>query len=743
MEELSGWILDAYVSRGEAVIWVKGADGGCHRITDRYSPFFHVEPASAEEEDGVAYRLTECPDVKGVRFEEMRTELGSKKRARLIRVETFGTKGFREIVRRVASQPSVAGVYNSDLLHVQRYLFTRLKLEPTSRVRLACDGDSLARAEREDDWGDVAPPPFSMLKFRVKADGDGRGGRRRVSSIRAQAGGEEFDFGGGERNAVEGFLGLAGRADPDLLVSPACDRADFPLIMGACAEHGIDPSPLGRADARGRMDAQQVRAQGSFSGRVFLGDIFYGFSPDEWGVAGLVERARFSFMPMGLATRRLSNKSIDSRNCFELMRRGYAIPEEGYFEGARALKELVERDRGGITITPEAGKVHENVTALDFDSQYPSIMLKEGLSYEAPEGGSCAEAEGAEEEVFRLMPAVIEPWLRRRLELKALKRRLAEGTPAKRYCEERVDALKMILVTQYGIAGCCRNRFGNVIAFEEINRRSRDAMLSAKAVAEEEGFRVVYCDIDSLFVTRQGADSHDCAGLASRIAKTTGLPMSVDKQFRLLAFLPLKGGGGAALKRYFGVTCEGRVEARGIELRRSDTPDFVKAFQRRLIGELMGRGSAAEAVAAGRVTGARLTAEAVAELRGGRVPMEELVVRRRLRKAVGDYSACVAQRSAAVQRMHSGGEVEEGGEVEFVYVDARHPNPMCRVAAPELFRGNYDRAAYASMVIEAANTVYSGMGIQNQLPKAATGRRGSGTAVGEGRVKLDAWIGAQ
>lgn len=741
MEEFSGWVLDTYVRKGEAVIWVKCADGGCRRITDRYSPFFHVEPASVEEEDGVAYRLTECPDVKGVRFEEMRTELGSKKRARLIRVETFGTEGFREIVRRVAAQPSVAGVYNADLLHVQRYLFTRLKLEPTSRAKLTCDGDSLAMAEREDDRGEIVPPPFRMLKFRVKAEGDGAaGGGQRIRSIKAEAGGEGFDFCGSEREAVEGFLGFVGRADPDLLVSPSCDRADFPLIMEACAEHGIDPSTLGRAGMRGERDAQQVRAQGSFSGRVFLGDIFYGFDPDEWGVAGLVERARFSFMPMGLATRRLSNRSIDSRNCFELMQRGYAIPEEGYFEGARALQELVERDRGGITITPEAGMVHENVAALDFDSQYPSIMLKEGLSYEAPEGGSCAEAE-AEKEVFRLMPAVIEPWLRRRLELKALKKRLGEGTPMRRYCEERVDALKMILVTQYGIAGCCRNRFGNVVTFEEINRRSREAMLKAKAVVEGDGFKVVYCDIDSLFVTRQGASPEDYAGLASRIAKTTDLPMSVDKHFRLLAFLPLKGGGGAALKRYFGVTCEGRVEARGIELRRSDTPEYVKAFQRRLIGELMGRGSAAEAVSAGRGAGGRLTAEAIAELRGGRVPMEELVVRRRLRKAVGEYSASVAQRSAAVQRMHSGGEVEEGSEVEFVYVNSRHPNPMCRVAAPELFRGNYDRAAYAAMIMEAANTIYSGMGIENPLCQAAAVRRRGRVLTAEAGPKLDSWMG--
>ncbi|HRU81511.1 MAG TPA: DNA polymerase domain-containing protein, partial [Candidatus Methanomethylicus sp.] len=604
---------------------------------------------------------------------------------------------------------------------------------------VTCDGGALVDVKREDDGSEIAPPPFGIMRFRVEGDGHGdgpSGGRRRVRSIRASAGGRDYVFRGAEHDVAEGFVDLVGRCDPDLLLSPSCDRADFPLLMGACEEHGIDPSALGRAVA-GVKDAQQVRRQGSFSGRIFLGNVFYGFDPDEWGLAGLVERARFSFMPMGLATRRLSNKSIDSRNCFELMRRRYAIPREGYFEEARPLQELVERDRGGITITPEAGMIHENVAALDFDSQYPSIILKDRLSYEAPTGESDV---GGAQEAFRLMPAVIEPWLRRRLELKAAKKRLEEGTPMRRYCEERVDALKMILVTQNGIAGCCRNRFGNIVTYEEIAKRSREAMLKAKAVAEGCGFKTVYCDVDSLFVTRGGASPKDYAGLAARISATTGLSMSVDEHFQQVAFLPLKGGGGSpALKRYFGVTFDGRVEARGIEMRRSDVPEYVRDFQRRLIQEVMGRGSLAEAVSAGRAAGRRLAFGAIADLMGGRVPWERLVVRKRLGKAVGEYAANVAQRAAAVQRMNGGADVEEGGEVEFIYVDANHPNPMCRVAVPEAFRGSYDRRAYASMIAEATSTVYRGMGIPSPLVRSSNGRGWMAARGAIGPV-LDAWM---
>ena len=92
--------------------------------------------------------------------------------------------------------------------------------------------------------------------------------------------------------------------------------------------------------------------------------------------------------------------------------------------------------------------------------------------------------------------------------------------------------------------------------------------------------------------------------------------------------------------------------------------------------------------------------------------------------------------------MNGGAEVEEGGEVEFIYVDVNHPNPMCRVAVPEAFRGSYDRRAYAAMIAEATSAVYRGMGIPSPLVRASNGRgwTAARAATGPG---LDAWMGRQ
>src|SRR5919199_334 len=61
----------------------------------------------------------------------------------------------------------VKQLFNTDLLHVQQYLFTRLRIEPTSKVKVEYNGSKLLEAAKVDDEDDVDPPPFSLLYFNL------------------------------------------------------------------------------------------------------------------------------------------------------------------------------------------------------------------------------------------------------------------------------------------------------------------------------------------------------------------------------------------------------------------------------------------------------------------------------------------------------------------------------------------------------------------------------------------------
>jgi DNA polymerase I len=110
---------------------------------------------------------------------------------------------------------------------------------------------------------------------------------------------------------------------------------------------------------------------------------------DELGFAGLIERARFGFLPLEMAAKYSINRLIDSRNCFELIQKDFVIPSRSHtiknnssnHEHIRTVEQIVSGYKGGMIISPQIG-LHENVLALDYDSEYANLIVNHNLSYE-------------------------------------------------------------------------------------------------------------------------------------------------------------------------------------------------------------------------------------------------------------------------------------------------------------------------------------------------------------------------
>jgi DNA polymerase elongation subunit (family B) len=106
------------------------------------------------------------------------------------------------------------------------------------------------------------------------------------------------------------------------------------------------------------------------------------------------------------------------------------------------------------------------------------------------------------------------------------------------WCEQRVNSLKNILVCLYGSTGSLWNRYGNVLAFEDISRLSREVLIKTKDIVQSFGYSLVYADTDSVFIKRKGSAT-DYNELIDALSKETGLSMSVDYHYEFLVLLPL------------------------------------------------------------------------------------------------------------------------------------------------------------------------------------------------------------
>ncbi|MCI0503316.1 hypothetical protein L0Y65_01240 [Candidatus Micrarchaeota archaeon] len=267
--------------------------------------------------------------------------------------------------------------------------------------------------------------------------------------------------------------------------------------------------------------------------------------------------------------------------------RGYLIPDKKKeMEKPKTLEMLRRMDRGGTIFYPRPG-VYSNVGKCDFSSMYPHVIVRHNIS---PETMHC---ECGNDEILPvcgwrvckkrgIIPDGIEAVLLRRLELKHRIRE--EGFSAD--LDARQKALKGILVCCFGYLGYNNFVFSNVECKECVMLMGRVILERTKAIAEEEGLDVLYGIVDSVFVSDPSASSSEpnqkFDGFASRVSDETGIELVLDCVFSKIKFLPSYDGSGAA-NRYFGITADGKIEARGIALRHSDAPEFLKRYQEEAI----------------------------------------------------------------------------------------------------------------------------------------------------------------
>lgn len=258
-------------------------------------------------------------------------------------------------------------------------------------------------------------------------------------------------------------------------------------------------------------------------------------------LAGLIEKTRFGFLPLGLAALCGMNRLVDSRNCYELIQMGFAIPSAHHHhdQPIGTLDEIIAKDKGGMIFSPQVG-LHENVVALDYENEYANLILKHDLSYETVASTKDGRIIRNRNDKPGLLPTVLEDVPKRRIFFKNLQKSFLFNTNDWLWCEQRFAALKSILVCLYGTTGSFWNRFANVIAFDEINRLSREVLIKTKDIIQGLGFEVVYAATDSVFLKKNGASSPEFENANDMLARETGLPISLENYYKFIVLFPLE-----------------------------------------------------------------------------------------------------------------------------------------------------------------------------------------------------------
>jgi DNA polymerase-2 len=631
----------------------------------------------------------------------------------------------RATVRKAESAFGPEALFNADIAPEHQFACaTGLFPFSFSEVECAGEGRILSARVLDSPW-DVAPPLPSLSAAFLRTEGAGHPAHGRTRPLLFSADGQTHELlweDGAE--FLREFLRLLHAADPDLLVTEYGDDCLLPRMLALAARLRV-PLPLGRpprppgetygerarhaqgseAPERGGVRRACERSYFSYGRVVFRAaphtlsgrwhvDARNSFLFGETGLPGLVELSRLSGIPLQRMARSSPGTAISAMQVAAALSRGILVPyKKREPEGFKTGAGLVETDKGGLTYLPRPG-LHENVGELDFASMYPSLMDRYNISPETvncrccappkrraqsrrseadvPAGNTAATGIPVPEIGFHtcarrrgLIPAVLSPVLEKRRLLK--ERQQAAGSAEERdFFRKRQTALKWILVVCFGFLGYRNARFGRIEAHEAVTAWGREKLLCAKEIAEREGFSFLHGLTDAIWVEREGASEDDYRRLAETISFETGMPIALEGVYRWLAFLPSKRNPSVAVpNRFVGTFASGEVKARGIVMRRSDTPPFIADLQRRLLAEMAEANDLAALRAM--LPGLREIVEtAAAELREGRVPPEELAVARRLSKAPGRYVARTAAAEVTRELCGRGVTLRPGSKIRYL-----------------------------------------------------------------------------
>ncbi|MFK7854888.1 MAG: DNA polymerase II, partial [Granulosicoccus sp.] len=364
-------------------------------------------------------------------------------------------------------------------------------------------------------------------------------------------------------------------------------------------------------------------------------------------IAFALQRANLT----GLALDRLGGSVAAFDNLYlpRLHRAGFVAPDVNNRSDAPGSP-------GGYVMDSTPGLYH-NVLVLDFKSLYPSIIRTffiDPMGLADPGDNPLPGFVGAHfSRDKHILPGLIEELWAARDEAKK-----TNNAPLS-------QAIKIIMNSFYGVLGTTGCRFYSQQLASSITRRGHEIITQSRDWIEEQGYAVIYGDTDSVFVhVGDSTEFKQCQQIGlqlmqdlntwwskevqSRYEIKSHLDVEYETHYTRFLMPTVRGMPTGSKKRYAGLTQsadqkEPTLVVKGLEAARTDWTPLARNFQRELFRRVFLELPYQEFI--------RNTAQ---DLHDGTLD-EQLVYKKRIRRALGDYQRNVPPHIQAARKLERSG----------------------------------------------------------------------------------------
>jgi len=698
VSSMKGWLLDINEEEpGIVAVWIRTQSGATVKLLEKYEPYFYIF-APSWKLDSLSNSITKPGEVS-TSYEPVLTPQGKVNRMLLVRTKSDISR--RSLVKSLMEQD--VSLFNADISLEQQYLFER-HIFPFARIDVCSSSNSMNFNLRDD----IESLDFDLPRLR-EATLD-------VRTSKPLGFGELIEIG---LSFPDGFSVNFDPKDPESLIelSEEIQRKGVDLLFTEGGDGRVLPSLIEVASKLGiRNDFTLNRdlspmsfRRGGFSyvsygtvgwkskpallrGRYHI-DLDNFMAPPDGGLQGLFEFSRVCSVPAQRMARMGIGSIMSALEALVAFRRQIAIPtKEAAPEHFKNALSLIKSDRGGFVMNPKPG-IHEDVLEVDFTSLYPSIIAVKNISAETVDP-SLSETPLEVPEInfgitanrFGIVSDAVAFLLRRRMSY------LSKSSCEDDIYDARQKAIKLVLCAAFGYLGFKKAKFGRVDAHMATTAFARDILLKAIRLAETKGFEVVHAIVDALWI--KGGTDREKNNFISEISEAIGIPAKAKANYRWIAFLRSRANPDVPVPtRYFGVLREGKSKMRGIEARRHDTPQFIAETQIAMLEAMANVDLPKASMAA-----LHVLTRSMSLLMKGEVPINSLVITRRLSKSPWEYRNRIAQALVAWKVKKMGIELMPGMELSFVMTE-NGPSTLDFINAP------LDLRFYRKLLLRASHSI--------------------------------------
>ena len=325
----------------------------------------------------------------------------------------------------------------------------------------------------------------------------------------------------------------------------------------------------------------------------------------------------------------------------------------------------IKRLQGAFVYKPEPG-LYKDILLFDFRSIYPTIIASHNLSGETLNcqccklTGSRVPIEGKEmwfcQKKKGFLPQMIEELITRRMRVKEI---MKEQSSA--FLEARQQGLKLLANSFYGYLAFDISRWYSFEAANATTAYARHYIKMSIKRMQDAGFKVIYSDTDSIFVTvSKDQNKEEALNIAKAINKELPGLMELEFEGHYTAgiFVSAKEGSGGAKKRYALIDDNDKMTIKGFESIRRNTSIIAKEAQRKVLGIILKEHNREKAIS--------YIKDLIEKIKNSEIEVEKFLIKTRLSRDLEGYESIGPHVKIAKEMKEKGIKIGMGSVISYV-----------------------------------------------------------------------------